>query len=76
MTQKFIPGFGPKKTVASVTNAFQKTIADLLSIENESNAEHDVLDAQIVALANKQSALLEEAEKAAKVRVKLEALLS
>lgn len=73
---KFVPGFSPKKTVASVTAAFQKTIADLLHIEQQSNAEHDVLDAQIVKLSNKQSELLDEAEKAAKVRVKLEALLS
>ena len=73
---KFIPGLGPKKTVASVTAAFQKAITDLLQIEEQNHAEYDNTEKRISNLLADNQARLAEAEKAAKVRVKLEALLS
>ena len=80
---KFIPGLATKKTVASVTAALQKTIDDLTIVENESNAEYDRREKEIEAvelhlanLARKNADAVEEAAKAAKVRAKIEALLS
>jgi len=87
LKDKFVPTSFKPKTVASVTAAFQKAINDLLQIEQQSNAKHDLIEKQMLqyqndhavlinAMGNDQDAALAEAEKAAKVRVKLEALLS
>ena len=73
---KFVPGLGPKKTVASVTAAFQKAINDLLHIEQQQNAEYDLVEKQIARLEDEQTQRMTEAEKAAKVRLKLEGLLN
>ena len=73
---KFVPTTFKPKTVASVTAAFQKAITDLLQIEEQNHAEYDNTEKRISNLLADNQARLAEAEKAAKVRVKLEALLS
>lgn len=73
---KFIAGLSPKKTVASVTAALQKTINDLLHVEQQNNAQYDNLQKEMARIDADMDAAMQEAEQAAKVRAKLEALLA
>lgn len=72
----FVPTTVKKKTVASVTAALQKTINDLLYVETQAACNAENMRAEANRLTEQAELEAAEADKAAKVRVKLEGLLN
>lgn len=66
----------PKPTVASVTAHFNKAIADLEAVEKEATAEARREAEAVIAANRRQEAATREAQQAAVVRSKIQALVS